>query len=207
MCTLSSPSTGRVCRAQDIFSTHCTSEDALELLAGPELLQNRWSLLQSLGGFIPRIKLFFSTGTVVQLIHCTNDFLFIIICFGICLLTSQKLRGGGHRQFLLNGSHQWKGITRAGVLSSQDPSWVLLPGLLPIHVSGHGWRFINSVLLLEFLCCANLLLSDHFQQIFLASHVKLLQTLTNQGKPFIKLPDETIYCFYCHLNTNGFSWI
>lgn len=76
-------------------------------------------------------------------------------------------------------SHQWKGITRAGVLSSEDPSWVLLPGLLPIHVSGHGWRFINSVLLLEFLCCANLLLSDHFQQIFLASHVKLLQTLTN----------------------------
>lgn len=76
-------------------------------------------------------------------------------------------------------SPRGKGIIRSSALSSEDPSWVLLPGLLPIRMSGHGWRFINSVLLLEFLCCANLLLSDHFQQIYLASHVKLRQTLTN----------------------------
>lgn len=113
-------------------------------------------------------------------------FCVIIICFVVCLLTSHVLRGAGHREFLLSLSHSpmdaatsGKGIIRAGVLSSEDPSWVLLPGLLPIRVSGHGWRFINSVLLLEFLCCANLLLSDHFQQIYLASHVKLQQTLTN----------------------------
>lgn len=76
-------------------------------------------------------------------------------------------------------SHQWEGDHQswcAGLRGSQlgAPAW-----LLPIRVSGHGWRFINSVLLLKFLFCANLLLSDHFQQIYLDSHVKLQQTPTN----------------------------
>lgn len=135
--------------------------------------------------------------------HCHNNLLWDMASN----LSGAMLRGGWIQLVSYQSlppprgcSHQCKGdssIPRAaGVLGSEEPSWVLLAGLLPIRMSGHGWRFINSVLLLEFLCCANLLLSDHFQQIYVASHVKLRKTLTNQGKPFIKLPNETIHCFY-----------
>lgn len=134
----------------------------------------------------PDLSWFLTLGHLCSLSTTQMIFCIIIICFGICLLISQVLRGAGDRLLLLSlryspvdAATSGKGMIRAGVPGSEGPSWVLLAALLPIRVSGHGQGFINSVLLLEFLCCANLLLSDHFQQIYLASHVKLQQTLTN----------------------------
>lgn len=141
--------------------------------------------------WLARMNMLFNTGryNVAVCIYTQMIFSVIIVFFETWPESSLEScwGGAGYTQFLTDLCHSpmaaitsAKAVRHAGiVLSSKEPNWVLLAGLLPIRMSGHGWRFINSVLLLEFLCCASLLLSDHFQQIYVVGHVKLRKTLTN----------------------------
>lgn len=86
----------------------------------------------------PELRVFLTIGHLCSFSTTRMIFCVIIICFGICPLNSHMLRGPGGRQFLLSLSHtpvdaatSGKGIPRAGVLGSEDPNWVLLPGFSP----------------------------------------------------------------------------